>query len=398
MSNPKPPDGHAEVTRAVKLLQMRGAGDPVRKVAVERKIQQLPDHVHAAAQARVHTGTKHKAKPPTSDGGAVTFEPDVITVTKADQAQYKADRGEAQTAIGREVDRYVKAVEQGHRQGYADFRNWYRKWEKAKEDSDAELAKKICGFILEAGLDIIFPEEEVLIVILKKAAAKAYEVAADQLSKAGIPKGNIEEFLDTVWAAEEHGITTQLDVHDQFFDSKAPEVQAAIDSFINARLQGWDSTEKLPAETIEILKNAGVGAHGAAAANVIAERVLSAHIQSVLRADSNVTFAASSAADISVMAEIAALRQVQSLPSVDNRDRIWTLERRLPDMYRTMCDINHDAGIMIHIRLGIDKDKGEDIAASREKEGLFTSSNDLLTRKLLGSDELRVVEGQVVCY
>ncbi len=71
---------------------------------------------------------------------------------------------------------------------------------------------------------------------------------------------------------------------------------------------------------------------------------------------------------------------------------------KLPDMYRTMCDINHDAAIMIHIRLGIDKDKGEDIATSREKEGLFTSSNDLLTRKLLGSDELKVVEGQIVCY
>jgi DNA uptake protein ComE-like DNA-binding protein len=292
----------------------------------------------------------------------------------------------------------VQAIQQGHRQGYSDFRNWYRKWEKAKENSDAEMAKKICGFILEAGLDIIFPEEEVFIVILKKAAAKAYELAADQLSKAGIPKGNIEEFLDAVWAAEEHGITTQLDVHDKFFDSNAPEVEEAIDSFIRARMGGWDSTEKLPAETLAILKKAGVGEHGAAAANVIAERVLSAHIQSVLRADRNVTFAASSAADIEVMAEIAALRQMQSLPNVDNRNRIWTLERKLPDMFRTMCDINNDSALMIHIRLGLDKDKGEDIVASRHKDGPFKSSNELLNRKILNADELKEVEGHIVCY
>src|SRR5262245_46234134 len=57
-----------EVARAKKLLQMRGKGDLHRRMAVEMKIKQLPDHVHAAAGghaapngAAAHNAVDHKA-------------------------------------------------------------------------------------------------------------------------------------------------------------------------------------------------------------------------------------------------------------------------------------------------------------------------------------------------
>ena len=42
----------ADVHRAAKLLELRGSGDVHRRVAVERKLRELPDHVHAAAKAK----------------------------------------------------------------------------------------------------------------------------------------------------------------------------------------------------------------------------------------------------------------------------------------------------------------------------------------------------------
>jgi hypothetical protein len=98
------------------------------------------------------------------------------------------------------------------------------------------------------------------------------------------------------------------------------------------------------------------------------------------------------------MAEVSALRQMQSLPRLDNREKIFQLEGGLPDFFRTMVDINHEPAIMLHIRLGIDQDDADDIVKSRNEHGPFGSSGDLLTRKLLSSDDLKKVEGRIVCH
>ena len=310
-------------------------------------------------------------------------------------ARFTAARGEAQAAIGREVDRYVQTVQQGHREGYANFRVWYRQWEKAKEESSTELAKKICGFLLEKGIAIIFPEEEVFITVLKAVATKGYGLAADHLGK--VDAGNIESFLDTLWAAEESEITALLDAHDRFFQDRPNDVDMAVESFMLARDAGWDSTEKLPPQTLSVLQQMGVGAHGTSAATLIAERVLSAHIESVLHADPDVV-AGAGGANLGVMAEVSALRQMQSLPRLDNREKIYQLELGLPEFFRTMVDINHEPAIMLHIRLGIDQDDADEIVKSRNEHGAFESSGDLLARKLLSSDELKKIEGHIVCH
>jgi hypothetical protein len=130
MSEKAHPD---EVHRAVKLLQMRGSGDDYRKLVVERRIKELPDHVHAAAKTQLAGPSHHTAAD--GAGGVVTFRDDKITVTDKDRESFQRYRGEAQLAIAAEITRAVKAVEEGHREGYGEFRKWYRKWEKAKPRS-----------------------------------------------------------------------------------------------------------------------------------------------------------------------------------------------------------------------------------------------------------------------
>ena len=117
----------------------------------------------------------------------------------------------------------------------------------------------------------------------------------------------------------------------------------------------------------------------------------------MLHADPDVV-AGSGGANLGVMAEVSALRQMQSLPRLDNREKIYQLELGLPEFFRTMVDINHEPAIMLHIRLGIDQDDADEIVKSRNEHGAFESSGDLLARKLLSSDELKKIEGHIVCH
>ncbi len=77
MSDPDP----KEVARAKKLLQLRGTGDLHRRVAVERKIKQLPDHVHAAAKGRAapNGAADHKAAAPAKKPSP-TKKPGVVEI------------------------------------------------------------------------------------------------------------------------------------------------------------------------------------------------------------------------------------------------------------------------------------------------------------------------------
>jgi len=387
------------------VQQNNTAGSGAAGLRMGRPGDLLEQEAEAAAQSARYqsplsfhptpVGLMVQRQPRTPSAPIHQEKPIEITVTQSDLAQLRLKQGEAQQAISHEVEQAVKAIQQGHRQGYANFKLWYRGWEKAKEESSTELAKKICGFLLEKGLDIIFPEEELFITLLKKAATKGYELAADNLGK--IDVGDVNGFLDIVGAAEEDEITALLDAEDELFKNKPEEVDAAVASFIGARDAGWASTEQLPPETLEILQQAGIGLHGSAAATVCAERVLIAHIEAVLRTDPAVV-AGSGGASLRIMAEVAALRQMQKLPSVDNRERIWNLEQGLPPFFRTMADINSESALMLHIQLGIDQDDSEKIVKSRKEQGPFSSASDLLSRKLLSNDDFKKVEGRVVCH
>lgn len=389
-----------QVRRAAKLLEKRSSGDTHTRIAVERKLKEMPEHIVAKAKAHgakpaAHKAPAHKAPATTDADGGVTFEPLEINVTPADQAQYSNAAGLAMTSIGREVDRFIEAVQKGHEEGYANFRVWYRGWEHAKESSSNEIASKICGFLLEKGLAVIFPEEEVFIVILKEAAKKGWDLAADHLGK--VDKGDIESFLDKVWAAEMDSVNKLLDAHDKFFHEHTADVDALVANFIGQREAGWTSTEELHPETLEMLHSMGIGVHGSAASKVIAERVLAAHIDSVLHSDEG-TMQIAGGANADTIAKIEALKEMQKLPGLDNREEMWDLERSLPDMLRSMVDINAEPAIMLHIRLGIDQDDAEKIVASRNGTGPFKSSDELLSRKLMSADDLKRVEWRIVCH
>ena len=364
----------------------------------------MPDHVLARAQAHHESAngkaashgkdaSEGQADAPGDGSEGLTFEPLEIIVPKG--FSDKNTRDIAQQVIGREVERYIASVQQGHRQGYANFRVWFRDWNDAKENSSSEIARKICGFLLEKGLEVIFPEEEVFIVILKTVATKGWDLGSDALSK--VEAGKPESFLDGVWAAEEGSITALLDAHDRFFKEHDEEVLALVASYIGARDAGWESTEALPPETLEMLHGMGIGMHGSQAATLAAERVLAAHIDAVFHADEG-TMQIAGGANSDIQAQISALKQMQSLPSVDHREEMWTLERRLPDMLRSMIDINNEPAIMLHIRLGIDQDDADKMVKSRDTVGPFSSSNDLLVRKLLSQEDLKKVEWRIVCH
>jgi hypothetical protein len=57
MSNPNRADAHQDVRRAAKLLHKRGSNDLYRKIAVERKLKTMPEHVVRQARAHVESIT-----------------------------------------------------------------------------------------------------------------------------------------------------------------------------------------------------------------------------------------------------------------------------------------------------------------------------------------------------
>ncbi len=146
-----------------------------------------------------------------------------------------------------------------------------------------------------------------------------------------------------------------------------------------------------------MLHGLGVGTHGSEAATLVAERVLAAHIDSVLHSDQG-TMQIAGGANADILADLESLKVVQSLPTLDNREKMWDLDRQLPDMLRSMVDINAEPAIMLHIRLGIDEDAAEKVVESRRQTGTFSSSDELLTRKLLSQEEVKRIEWRIVCH
>jgi hypothetical protein len=327
--------------------------------------------------------------------GVVDMETATIQVGKGERDTFRLKQGEADTAIGKEIDQSIAAVQQGHRQGIANFKSWYRGWVHAKEDSSQAMAANVCKFILGKGLAIIFPEEEAFYETLKKVAEIAFEKAVEHLGET--KAGDIDGFLDNLQATEEAEITSLLDARDKFKDEHADVISNAEMEFMIARDDGWPTTDKLPPAALDILHKAGVGLHGKQAATVFSERWLSAHIESIYREDWSVMTGAGPA-DVGLMAQIAALRQMQRTTGADYRERIWDLERGLPSHFRMMVDINSEHYLMMKIRLGIDEDDAQAISESREKVGPFRDPHELVTRKLLSEKDYKTIETVLVAH
>lgn len=328
--------------------------------------------------------------------GVVEMEPEVIDVSPERQDVLKLKKGEAETAIGREIDRYVATIQQGHRLGLSYFGDWYRGWERAKEDATFSMVGKIFQFLLKEGLKLVFPEEEEFFKTLKEYAEKAFEKAVDYLGE--IPKGDVAAFLAKLQATEEVEITKQLDVHDAFMKEHPDILLGAEMAFVEARSKGWENTEKLPPSVLDILRGVGIGLHGAGAASVFAERWLTAHIEGVYREDTSVMQGTGGGYGVSVMAEIAALRETMKIRGEDNRERIYELERGLNRFWRTIVDINSEGAEYMHTKLGIDRDDAVAILESRSTVGPFTDPRELVSRKILSQEEYNRIWRLVVAH
>ncbi|HET9849403.1 MAG TPA: helix-hairpin-helix domain-containing protein [Candidatus Dormibacteraeota bacterium] len=333
---------------------------------------------------------KHASK------GVVEMEPEVIKVPKARRDVLRLEGGEAESAIGKELDRYAAAVKEGHHLGLDNFEVWFRNREKAKEESSPYLALALLHAVFSFGLDVVFPEEKLFIMFMKKLAEKTFEKTTDHLAE---PKqGDVEGFLANVKLAEETDAAHLLDVHDKFMTDNPGALDQAKIAFAEARRAGWEHTERLPPNVLESLHQLGIGLHGSAAATVYAERWLTAHIEGLLREDESVMQGTGGGTGVSTMAEIEALRQMERSSGADHRERIFELEKNLNAYFRTMVDINDAGAEWMHVKLGLDRDDAQAIVESREKDGYFREPRELLSRKLLSESEYKKIRRRLVAH
>lgn len=380
------------VARARQLLKMRAqGGDASRTIAIEKQLKQFPPDVLALATAD-EVGDLHRE------------------VGKEHQET-------AALAIRDEIKAYVDAVTQGHKSGYAQFREWYKGWKRAQEESIAkDFAEAFFSFILEVGLDIVFPEGGELV----EEAAKIGENVMKQAVKAGLetgfkaltPKGkseSLEDFLDKVLTKEEADITKLLDISDKFMQSKAGT--EAINSFVAARndeKNPWESVTQLPPKTLTILRSNGIGPHGSGAADETAERVLNVHIRAAMDTEyaPDEKFGTLTKRDLEKMELVQTLKQTgessrksgAKVRGDANTELAWEADQQTRDGYKTMVDINHVDAMTIHTRLKIDLDDANAIIESRHTVGQFGHPHDLVRRELISEETFAGIEAQVVAH
>lgn len=278
-----------------------------------------------------------------------------------------------------EIDRWVQAVQQGHKLGFAAFESWFRGYSKSKEKekATAEMMARVFGYVLKYGLDVVFPEEGVLFELLKHISEDAYDQIREHLGDVHV--GEVEMYLASLKFAEEQAITHLLGYHKRFKNEQATVLNEAVWEYLSAQDNGWvPAGDDLPATVVEILRRTGFESDSEAVATAFAERWLTAHIEAIyFEGDLGVlgdkgTFA--------IFSKVAALRQLGAL---ENRDRIFELEKSVPHFFRTIIDLNADSAVWIHVKLDIDLDDAEMIVASRIEAGTFRDPHELVTRKLV---------------
>jgi hypothetical protein len=314
----------------------------------------------------------------------------------------------AQLAIGKYIKGYLdETISESHRLAYAQFRSWYRGYEAAKKLAEHSVAEAICKWVFKKALDLVFPEEAVvegaaeealtatakvaskLNEIIKEKSEQALDFALEHLKPS--ESGNIEAFLDAVGVAEEQAITKLLNAEGDFEKANPALMSQAVDEFVFATLdpdKPWTDMNDVPPSVKGLLGAAGVGTPGEAAATRAAEGWLAGHIQGVYES-SEAYRQGRPDWDEKVVAMIASLRQMDP---VGNRERIYALEKRIPPFFRSIVNINTEAPIMMHIRLGIDTDVAEKIAAGAP----YSKPEELVEKKILSSEEFGSIKHLVV--
>ncbi len=225
----------------------------------------------------------------------------------------------ADRAILDYVDRSTRSIQQGHRHGFSDFRNWYRAREarQAEEQATNDMIRSLIGTALGGGLNVIFPGSGTFVKNLRKYSQQAYDQAAQRLGR--VPAGDINRFLDQHENALEAVITEMLDVPETFRHDHPDVLQAAKWEFVFERLDAGeaDSTStELGPRTRRMLLNAGVPAPGSATAEQFRVRILARQLQGIfMSSEAHRTF--HTHGEIVILSRSSALKHIH--PNDPNR-------------------------------------------------------------------------------
>jgi hypothetical protein len=224
------------------------------------------------------------------------------------------------------------AIEQGHRQGFADFRDWYRSWEQQTARASNSLLTSIFGMALKGGLNLIFPGSGTFIDKLKEYSVAAYELAVEHLGS--VPAGDVNQFLDRHERSVEAYLTGLLDVPQQFRAEHPDIMDAARWEFVFEKVgttpAGRTPDAQLGPATRRMLAELGVPEPGSVTANGFRERVLQRQILGVFN-NSEPHLQMHSAWERETIAQVSALRHIYP----GQADRYCPVERRLHDFWRT---------------------------------------------------------------
>src|SRR5262245_50822064 len=104
----------------------------------------------------------------------VVFNPETIVGDRDSYERIKTQLQVANTIVMDYLRDSTKAVEQGHRLGYANFEIWYRQFRSKKEDATGEVLKTVMENVLTRGLELVFPEDIPFVEALKAVAERGY--------------------------------------------------------------------------------------------------------------------------------------------------------------------------------------------------------------------------------
>ena len=254
----------------------------------------------------------------------VVFEPEIIVSDPAAHERIRTHLQIANTIVMDYLRDATKAVEQGHRLGFANFEVWYRRFQSRKESATSEVMKVVMKNVLVRGLEIVFPEATPFIEALKFAAEKGYNLAVQQLGAHSA--GDVDGFLAKLKVAEETYISKLLDTPEEFRRAHAEAFEAAQWEIVNLWLEGTGapSDRTIPASAMEILAAVGVPAPGSVTATAVGESVMVSHVTPIYQNTPAVVQGAGPYS-LRAMAQVATLRQFDLN---GNRQRICEIERR----------------------------------------------------------------------
>jgi len=234
------------------------------------------------------------------------------------------------------VTRSTRSMQQGHRQGFADFRDWYRARRAAEEAEEAtqQLLLSLIGSALALGMDLTFPGSSTYATILKAVLTTAYDTAVSNLGT--VNESDINQFLDRHESALEGVLTQLLQAPEEFRSRGGQELEAAKWEFVYEALERDRSSSGSPSSEVgpttrRMLRNMGVPPPGASTARRYRVRILQLQIRKLFSRDANMRQGFGNSRDVRIAADVAALRHIYPNQPI----RYCSLEQRLNYFFQT---------------------------------------------------------------